>query len=251
LSGLMSITGTEAGEPVRVGTSITDIVTWLYTTIGILAALYRRAQVNVGARLDVAMLDATVSTLENAVVRAQQSGKPPGPLGTRHPSITPFESFATRDEPIIISAGNDKLFAALCRVLGAPELSEDERFVGNLQRTQNHRALRDIITRVLKTDTRAHWLRKMSEANIPCAPVNSVQDLFNSPQIEARNMLVPVDGEADFKVAGNPVKFIGEPDTLQKEKSPDLGEHNALILTDILGYSSEDVDRLYEQGVIS
>jgi CoA:oxalate CoA-transferase len=250
LSGLMSITGTEEGQTVRVGSSIADIVTGMYTAIGILAALYRRSSSATGARIDVAMLDSTVSILENAIARYQASGTPPRPLGSRHPSITPFESFRTRDGEIIIAAGNDKLFASLCRIIGRPELTRDQRFSTNSDRTENFKALRDIINAALGAQTTRWWIDALSANHIPCAKVNTTADLFSNAQLQARNMLVPVEGEPGFKVAGNPVKFMGEEDVTCKGKAPDLGEHNGRILEEILGYSAQTVAELHAAGVL-
>ena len=250
LSGLMSITGTEEGQTVRVGSSIADIVTGMYTAIGILAALYRRNSTETGARIDVAMLDSTVSILENAIARYQASGTPPRPLGSRHPSITPFESFRTRDGEIIIAAGNDRLFASLCRIIGKPELARDPQFSTNNARTENVKALRNIINAALEPHTTRWWINTLSANHIPCAKVNTTADLFSDAQLQARNMLVPVAGEPGFKVAGNPVKFMGEEDVTCKNKAPNLGEHNSRILEEILGYSPQAVAELQAAGVL-
>lgn len=250
-SGLMSITGTEAGQRVRVGSSIADIVTGMYTAIGILAALYRRSHSRIGASLDIAMLDSTISVLENAIARYQVTGKAPVPLGARHPSITPFESFHTADGEIIIAAGNDRLYATLCVVLGKPELIDDPRFCTNDARTENFQSLRAAINAVLATNVSAHWLAILSENGIPCTKINDTNDLFRCRQVAARNMLLPVESENEFKVAGNPVKFAGEPEEMVRPKPPRLGEHNEEILRDWLGFSAADIAALYREGVIS
>ena len=139
-SGLLSITGTEAGETVRVGSSVADIVSGLYAVIGVLAGLLRRERDGAsggGARIDIAMLDSVVSILENALARYQATGVEPGPLGSRHPSITPFETLHTGDGQIVIAAGNDRLFQRLCEVLGVSELASDARFATNSDRTHH------------------------------------------------------------------------------------------------------------------
>jgi len=251
LSGLMSITGTEEGEQVRVGASISDIVTGMYTAIGILAALYRREKTGDGARVDVAMLDSTVSVLENAIARYQTSGEIPRPLGSRHPSITPFEAFKTKDSEIIIAAGNDKLFAMTCTVIGKPELAQDDRFSTNGCRTENVHALREFITSELSKQPTRHWLEKLTEAGVPCAKVHTTADLFEYEQVQARHMLIPVEGEENFLVAGNPVKFPGDWEDLQRGKPPALGEHNEDVLTNLLNYSDETVAELYADDVIA
>ena len=250
LSGIISITGTENGETVRVGTSISDIVTGSFTAIGIVTALFRREKSRQGARIDIAMLDCAVSVLENAIARYQVNGENPKPLGSRHPSITPFESFTAKDAKIMISAGNDKLFAALCETLGKKELTADPRFSDNLSRTDNYQTLRDILNAVLKTQTVAEWIDRLDRAKIPCAKINTVEDLFASEQLKSRNMLLPIDGENHFKIAGNPIKFSDIPESDNAGKPPLLGEHTRDILTTVLGYASDTIERLYASKVV-
>ncbi|MDP6634928.1 MAG: CaiB/BaiF CoA-transferase family protein [Phycisphaerae bacterium] len=253
LSGLMSITGTEDGRCVRVGSSISDIVSGLYMTIGIVTALFRRSRSSDdrGARIDIAMLDSTVSVLENAIARYQTTGKTPGPLGARHPSITPFEAFDTSDSTIVIAAGNDKIFRSLCEVLGCPEQADDPRFATNAQRTEHHAELKVMINGRLSAETTDHWIKVLEAANVPCAKVNTIEDLFDYEQIKARNMLVPVEGSGDFKVAGSPVKFRGEDEVTSRTSAPELGQHNRQVLSELLGYSEENIRKLYEAGAIA
>ncbi len=253
LSGLMSITGTEDGQCVRVGSSIADIISGLYATIGIVTALFRRSESSDdrGARVDVAMLDSAVSVLENAIARYQTTGKTPGPLGARHPSVTPFEAFDTSDSTIVIAAGNDRLFRCLCEVIGRVELTGDTRFATNAQRTDNHAELKAIINECLAGGITDHWIEMLQAANVPCAKVNTIADLFEYEQVKARNMLVPVAGEADFKVAGSPLKFRGESELTARGAAPRLGEHNREVLGDLLGYSREDIEKLHGAGAIA
>jgi CoA:oxalate CoA-transferase len=250
LSGIISITGTESGETVRVGTSISDIITGCFTAIGIVSALFRRGKNRQGARIDVAMLDSTVAALENAIARYQVSGQEPRPLGSRHPSIAPFETFKTRDADIMICAGNDKLFAALCEVLGKKELTQDLRFLDNLSRTENYQTLRDMMNDALQAETADVWLERLNQANIPCAKINTVQDLFQSEQLKTRHMLIPIDGEDHFKIAGNPIKFSDIPELESAGKPPGLGEHTHEILADMLGYSPDTIKELYAMNVL-
>jgi CoA:oxalate CoA-transferase len=197
------------------------------------------------------MLDSTVSVLENAIARYQATGEVPGPLGARHPSITPFDVFTTQDAAIMIAAGNDRLFAALCEVVGRPDLATDERFATNACRTTHHRQLREILNACLMTNTSAYWLGALRQRHVPCAKINTVADLFASEQLQTRCMLVPVEGERDFKVTGNPVKFRGEGDITAKPPAPALGEHNEKILGEFLGYPAERIESLYQAGAIA
>ena len=238
LSGLMSITGTEPeplAEPrrVRVGTSIADIVSGLYAAVGIVAALAQRAHSGRGAMLDLGMFDATVSVLENAVARYQVTGAVPGPLGTRHPSITPFEAYATADQEIVIAAGNDRLFAALCAVLGLDGLPADRRFAGNAARNEHVAVLKGELESALRLQPSSFWLQRLAAAGVPAAPVNTIADLFADPQIAARGMLVPVAGLERFLVPGSPLKFAGMAMERQRPPAPELGEHTAPVLAEL------------------
>lgn len=251
LSGIISITGLEDGQTARVGTSISDIIAGMFAVIGIISSLYRRGINNTGTRVEVAMLDSTVAILENAIARYQVTKEPPGPIGTRHPSITPFGAFKTKNSEIIIAAGTNLLFEMLCDLLERPELKSDERFKTNELRTSHARELTEIMNSVLSTDTTEYWLAELGKIDMPCARVNTVADLFQYDQIIERNMLVPVEGEEDFRIAGNPVKFGDVPDDKSIGKYPALGEHNEVIMGEILGYLPEEIDRLYERGILS
>ncbi len=265
LSGLMSITGTEPvapagaapdpaggaetptaaasamppsgsvphGQRVRVGTSIADIVSGLYAAVGIVAALAQRAHSGHGAVLDLGMLDATVSVLENAVARYQVTGAVPAPLGTRHPSITPFEAYATADQEIVVAAGNDRLFASLCAVVGRGDLPADRRFASNAARNEHVAALKDELESALRRRPGAHWLERLAAAGVPAAPVNTIADLFEDPQIAARGMLVPVAGLQRFLVPGSPLKFTGVATEGRRPPAPRLGEHTAQVLAEL------------------
>ncbi|MDE0027260.1 MAG: CoA transferase [Spirochaetaceae bacterium] len=221
------------GQRVRVGTSIADIVSGLYAAVGIVAALAQRARTGRGAVLDLGMLDATVSVLENAVARYQVTGAVPAPLGTRHPSITPFEAYATADQEIVVAAGNDRLFASLCAVVGRRDLPADRRFAGNAARNEHVAALKEELESALRRHPGAHWLERLAAAGVPAAPVNTIADLFDDPQIAARGMLVPVAGLDRFLVPGSPLKFAGAAAEGQRPPAPRLGEHTAEVLAEL------------------
>ncbi len=235
MGGIMSLTGQPGGEPARVGTSLGDIVAGLFTTIGINAALASRESSGLGTKIDVSMLDSQVAILENAIARYTATGSVPGPLGTRHPSITPFAAFAAKDTHVIIAAGNDALFRTLCTSLERQELAEDPRFATNDLRTQHEAALREELESALRSRTAAEWLEVLQPAGVPCGPINDVEQVLSDPQVRARNMLVRVeDPEAGtLEMAGNPIKFSSHPDPETRGPVPDLDGDRAALLREL------------------
>ena len=232
MGGIMSLTGQPGGPPARVGSSVGDIVAGLFTAIGVNGALYRRTMTGEGMKLDVSMLDCQVAILENALARYFASGEVPGPLGTRHPSITPFQAYATADGYVVISAGNNTLFATLCNALERPDLAEDPRFVDNPARNANTDALEQEFEAILTAHPTAHWLRVLEAAGVPCSPINRVDDVLADPQVAARNMVIraqdPVAGEV--QMAGNPIKLSGYPDPTERPPAPELDQHRQAIV---------------------
>ena len=251
-SGLLSITGTESGETVRVGTSIADIVSGLYAVIGVLAGLLRRergAARGSGARVDIAMLDSVVSVLENAVARYQATGVEPGPLGSRHPSITPFETFRTADGQIVIAAGNDRLFRRLCEVLGVPELASDPRFAANSARTDHRDALKAALETALARRGTDEWTAALEAAGVPVSPVAGVSDVFADPQVAARN-----DAGGGRRHGRVPRHRLTDQDGRRRRSGgqartrPALGEHREEILRELLAYSPERIGEVEAAG---
>ncbi len=237
MGGIMSITGQPGGPPTRVGTSIGDITAGLFTAVGVAAALHFRHATGTGMKIDVAMLDCQIAILENAIARYCATGEVPGPLGARHPSITPFEAFATKDAHIIVAAGNDALFAKLCQTVGRPDLAGNPLFLTNDQRTRHVEALKDEIEDALATRPAAEWLRVLDDAGVPCAPINNVAEALAEPQVLARNMVVGLD-DADagpLKVAGNPIKMSAFPDPATRAAAPALDGDRARILDELSG----------------
>jgi CoA:oxalate CoA-transferase len=235
LGGIMSITGTPGGELVRVGTSVGDLAGGLYTTIALNAALLHRERTGEANKIDVALFDCQLALLENAIMRYTTTGEIPGPLGARHPSITPFEAFATADGNIIIAAGNDGLFVKLAEALGRADLAQNPLYKTNPLRNQHQAALKEEIEAVLRGGGTDHWIAVLEKAGLPCGPVNNVAQALAHPQTEARNMLVEVDDPVTgpLKLAGNPMKFSGFADPSTREPAPDLDADRTSILREL------------------
>lgn len=235
LSGLMSITGHDAAHPARVGTSISDILTGLFTTIGILAALRSQYQAGLGSDLDLSMLDCTVAALENAVSRAMVTGETPQPIGTRHPSIAPFQAFEAADGPLVVAAGNDAIWRKLCKLLEAESLIDDPRFKTNAARSANVDALTSELNARLRMKPVASWLPRLEEAGIPVAPIRTVTEVVTDPLLAARGMLHEMESDGSrFLTSGSPLRMNGHSPPLST-RAPHLGEHTAEVLRDWLG----------------
>jgi CoA:oxalate CoA-transferase len=237
MGGVMSLTGHPGGPPTRVGTSIGDITAGLFTAIGIQAALIERERSGEGMQVDVAMLDSQVAILENAIARYAATGEVPGPMGSRHPSIAPFEALATSDGHIVVAAGNDALFAALCETVGRPELAGDPRFASNELRRRNLDALGEALEGAFSAHTSEHWIAALQRAGVPCGPLNDVARVAVDPHIAARNMILTLGDAAtgEVKMAGNPIKLSGHADPDTRSPAPELDGDRARILAELEG----------------
>ena len=232
MGGLMSVTGQPNSEPTRVGTSIGDITAGLFTAIGINAALYDRQKTGKGMYIDVSMLDCQIAILENAIARYLSKNEIPKPMGSRHPSIAPFEAFKTKDSYIIIAAGNDKLFENLCNALDLKDLIMDEKYKSNSLRSENMNELKKILEQKLINKTTNEWVKNLESLKIPCGPIFNIKEAVENPQVEARNMIVKAYHKVigDFKLAGNPIKMSTYKDEKTRGDIPDLDEHREKII---------------------
>ncbi len=252
LGGVMSITGWSNSAPTRVGMSLGDITASLYTAIGINAALYQREKTGLGQKIDISMLDCQVSILENALIRYQVENKSPEPIGNRHPTITPFQAFKANDGYFVLGIGNDNLWKELCKAINIEEFINDERFKTNGLRTQNIADLLTILEPIFATKSVNEWLEIIEIAKVPCAPINTVDKLFDDEQIKSRNMIVDVfDSEVgNFKIAGNPIKMTTIPEVFQRNPAPEIGENNEDIYSQLLGFDKATIELLKKEGVI-
>ena len=230
--GVMSITGEEGGPPVRVGASIGDIVAGMYLTSGVLAALYDRAKTGLGAKIDVAMLDAQLAIQEHAIAITTATGTPPGRTGARHPTITPFSTYRAADGFVVIAAGNDAMFVRLCKALDLP-LAADPRFVSNAARCDNHALLKRLLEAVTLGAPVAYWIATLEAAGLPTARVQDMAQVLADPQLLARHMVLPVAAQGmgpQFTAPGNPIKMTSLPEITARAAAPMLDGDRAAIL---------------------
>lgn len=250
MSGLMSITGSEESGPMKIGVAMVDILTGLYSVISIEAALYEREKSGQGQKIDMSLLDTAVSSLANVASNYLISGKVPRRLGNDHPNIVPYSKFKALDGDIIIAVGNDRQFADLCKVIGIPQIAEDERYRTNEARVENKLELTKILDDQLQLKTAAEWIEVFSEKNIPCGPIHTMDRVFEHPQVLARDMVVHVN----HPEAGR-VKLVGSPIKLSRTKAkierhpPIAGEHTSEILQQA-GFSLEEISQLKENNII-
>ncbi len=235
MGGIMSLTGHEGNPPTRVGASIGDIAAGLFTAIGVGSALYHRAMTREALHIDVSMLDCQLAMLENGIARYVATGKVPGPLGSRHPSIAPFQAFEVSDGHIVIAAGNDILFARMVKAIGCIELIDDDRFASNERRCENGLALAKIMEDALRQKPSSHWLAILDAAGVPNGPINNVKQALNDPQIAARNMVISTHDPdiGPLKMAGNPIKLSGFADPSSRTAAPELDGDRAQILKNL------------------
>lgn len=253
MGGVMSITGYPDEPPARPGTSIGDICGGLYTAIGILAALREREHSGQGQSVDISMLDCQIAILENAVARYFATGSEPGPLGTRHPSATPFQAFPTADGWMVValSWGIATQWELFCAELGLPELVGDERFETSFKRTENHADLEPLLFEATRKQSTAHWVATLSQYGIPIGPLNSIGQAVNQEQIAAREMITtvqhPVAG--DVTMAASPLKLSRTPGRVYGA-GPQFGQDSEAVLSEWLGLSEEATAALVESGVV-
>jgi len=235
LGGIMSITGHPGMPLTRVGTSVGDLAGGLYTAVALNAALLHRERSGEATKIDVALFDCQLALLENAIMRYTTTGEIPGPMGARHPSITPFEAFQTEDGNLIIAAGNDGLFIKLADALHRPDLAANPLFTTNALRNQHQEALRAEIESVLPTGSTEHWISVLEAAGVPCGPVNNVAQALAHPQTAARNMLISVDDPitGPLNLAGNPMKLSGFADPPTRPPAPDPDADRDKILREL------------------
>jgi CoA:oxalate CoA-transferase len=253
MGGVMSITGEEGGPPLRPGVSYGDIAAGLFLCIATLAALQERHKSGEGQMVDISMLDCQVAVQENAFVRYLNTGEIPHALGTRHPVITPFQTFQTKDGSIALAlrGGVKDQWPLFCAAIDRVDIIDDPRFNDGWARTQHYRELEPILTEAMKKRTTGEWVEELEQAGIPCGPVNTIDKVAGDPQILARNMIIDVEHPeaGTFRVVNSPFKFSRTPDRVERA-SPELGEHTEEILSRLTGISPTEMSSLKASGVI-
>ena len=220
------------------GTSFGDLSAALFAAVGIISSLYKRTRDAQGTRVDIAMLDCQAALMETALARYDVEGKVPTRTGDSHPSLAPFETFAGQDGRFVIAAGNDQLFMLMADALDSPQLALDLRFISNDLRCRNRPALVQAIEAITRTAPIAHWIDRLNAAGVPCAPINTIDRLFDHPQLQARNMIIQVEGAArrPIRTAGNPIKLsaFADIESATPLRAPALDEHRERILAELM-----------------
>jgi crotonobetainyl-CoA:carnitine CoA-transferase CaiB-like acyl-CoA transferase len=255
LGGLMSLTGRadddEGAGPVKVGVALTDILTGLYATVGVLAALNYREQSGVGQHVELALLDVQVACLANQAMNYLTTGVAPRRMGNAHPNIVPYQDFPTADGDIILTIGNDGQFRKFAEAAGHPEWATDERFASNKARVAHRKELIPLIRQVTVFRTTAEWVALLEQAGVPCGPINDLAQVFADPQVLARGLRVEMPHPLAGSVpqVASPIRLSETPVEYRKAP-PLLGEHSEAVLQQLVGLSFEKILSLRQSGVI-
>ncbi len=251
MAGVMSITGRAGGEPMKMGVAFSDVFAGLHAVIGITSALYHRERTGQGQHIDISLLDSQVAVLANQALNYLVGGKVPQRLGNAHPNIVPYQTFETKDGHIIMSVGTDRQYAEYCRIIGAVELAL-EPFTTNRGRVENRDLLIPLLQPHMKTRTTAEWVKAFEAAAVPCGPINTIDQVFENPQVMARNMQISLDREDGLAIpsVANPIVFSESPNAYSKP-SPILGHDTDSVLKQQLGLDQDEITRLKQRGVIA
>ena len=255
MGGLMSITGERDGQPgagpQKVGIAVTDVLTGMYASVAILAAITHRERTGQGQYIDAALLDTIVAFNASQIVSYLASDQIPQRWGTAHPQVVPYEVFPTADGHIILAVGNDSQFASFCQAAGCPELAADPRFKTNSQRIIHREALIPLIAGIMRTRSKREWIQSLEAANVPCGPINNMKEVLEDPQVQHRQLRVdmphPLGGVAP--VVRSPLR-LSETPVEYRLPPPMLGQHNEEVLKGLLGKSDADIARLKAGKVV-
>lgn len=255
MGGFMSLTGERddlpGGGPQKAGVAISDLMTGMYATVAVLAALAHRDRTGEGQYIDMALLDVQVAMLANMNTNYLASGQAPKRWGNAHPNIVPYQTFQAANGWIIVAVGNDGQFRRFVDAGGMPELADDPRFATNPQRVANRDVLVPILSEMVKRFGKGEWIDKLEAAGVPCGPINSLDEVFENEQVQARGLRVDLShpSAGAVKLVGSPVKMSATPPKATSHP-PLLGEHTEAVLRDVLNLNAEQIETLRERGVI-
>ena len=253
LGGIMSITGDPDGEPMKVGVGIADVMTGMYASTAILAALRHKDATGEGQHIDTCLLDTQVSWLINEGTNYLVSGKIPKKLGNEHPNIVPYKVFATSDGHVILAVGNDRQFQDWCKAAGAHDLKNSPLYATNPLRIENRQTLYQAMPSFMENKTTEEWLTELGELNVPCSPVNNIKQVFDDYHVQHRGMRIEMDhhaaGSGKVPLIGNPVKMSGTPPQYRLAP-PTLGQHTKEVLEELLDYNEEQIQSLKDESIV-
>ncbi len=255
LGGLMSFTGRPddepGGGPMKVGVALADIMTGMYTSTAILAALTHRAESGIGQYIDMALLDVQVGVLSNQAMNYLHTGKVPQRMGNSHPNVVPYQDFHTSDGYVIIAIGNDGQFARLAKAVGKPQWADDPKFSTNAARVRNREQLIELMNDVTRTRTTENWVALLENTGVPCGPINDLEHVFKDPQVIARKMQFSMRHPAygEMPLVANPIRLAETP-VQYRHAPPTLGEHTEEVLTGLLGVDAEQLARLRKDNIV-
>ncbi len=255
MGGLMSITGERddapGGGPQKVGVAIADLMTGMYSCVGILGALHESKSSGLGQHIDMALLDTQVAWLANQNANYLIGGEPPRRMGNAHPNVVPYQTFPTRDGDLILAVGNDTQFTKFCVAAGVPELANDARFIDNAARIANRDALSAAIAPALRNKTTAQWVAIFEPLGVPCGPINRLDAVYADPQVQHRGIKIsvphPLAGE--IPLVANPIRYSRTP-LVYDMPPPMLGEHTDEVLTELLGKSAGEIEALRAKKIV-
>lgn len=252
MGGIMSLTGPADGMPHKIGVAYCDLLTGLYALNGILAALYHREKTGQGQFIDIALLDSQVATLSNAGQYYLTSGKVTPRMGNAHPTIVPYEAFRAQDGDIILAVGNDKQFAEFCAFAGRSDLAADAKFATNANRVRNRAEIVPVVAQIIAQHSQKYWIENLEKRGVPCGPVNTLDKVFNDPQVQARGMVTEMAHDASptpVKLIASPLRFSATP-VSYRHAPPMLGANTDEILADELKMTPDEILNLRHKGVV-
>jgi crotonobetainyl-CoA:carnitine CoA-transferase CaiB-like acyl-CoA transferase len=255
MGGLMSVTGapdgSPGGGPQKVGVAMADLLTGMYAASAIQAALIERVKSGLGQHIDLALLDVQVACLANQALNYLVGGVAPRRLGNAHPSIVPYQVFETADGHIILAVGNDSQFSRFCAAAGCEHLLQDDRFVTNRARVEHRDHVCAMLAEIISARPSEEWLQLLETAGVPCGPINTIDQVFENPQVKHRGMQIELDHPLNSHLAGvaSPIRLSRTP-LEHAMPPPTLGQHTDEVLSEALGFSEEAIQKLRRDGVV-